>query len=136
MTRAKLAVRYALVTAATLLVAGLTWWAVQVHAELSEKAVYAALQGVEIDSRDHQLKTPAIIQNAGDAGEVLGLSTGDPKFPYTWISLSELGSKGEVLEVSPTDKIVNSCLMVVKSLHGHNVNPAVRQSLVGRCSQP
>ena len=100
---------------------------------VDEKAAYAALQGIEMTHRNLLLKTPIVIVDGGDAGEVLGLRNPDRDFPYTWISLSHVGPDGNVLMVSEGDRIQDRCGSIGSSLKDKKPNPAVTAFLARIC---
>jgi hypothetical protein len=100
---------------------------------IDEKAAYAALQGIEMDHRNLSVKTPIVIVDGGDAGEVLGLRNPNKNFPYTWISLNHVGPDGSVLVVSDGDKILDYCGSIQASLKQEKPDPVVVAFLAHVC---
>ena len=128
--------KVALVGAALSVLTIFGWYVFQVNAELGTKSVYAALQTIEWEHRDHHFSTPMIIQDGGDAGVVLGLEVYDKSAPYTWVSTTNTGPNGEVLAAPTTDRVATSCLEISKALSGRSVRPTVKRFLNERCARP
>ncbi|QUP56902.1 hypothetical protein GO998_25105 (plasmid) [Ralstonia syzygii] len=103
--------------------------------ELGEKDLYAALQAAEIDGRS--VKTPGqpiFIENAYGSGyALLGLPSGNERFPYVWVALNHASSNGDVLKIPSGPSGVVSCNYVASLATRTKVDAGVLRYLKSIC---
>jgi hypothetical protein len=129
--------RRAAVAATTIVVGGLvlaaTWFVATTAENAHDKAIFAALQGVEADSRTRILNTPLVLMDGGDAGEVLGVSTTTGDFPYCWVSLTKTSAAGDAMALD-CGKWTSRCRDVEAVLHGRPLPSPVHRLISKRCA--
>ena len=82
------------------------------HGELASKDDYAYLQNIEFQYRHSKpFDQPLLLHSARPDRDVLGLPTGDEKFPRSWLLLNET-IDGKVLMVPEKMNVHVSCRFV------------------------
>jgi hypothetical protein len=102
-----------------------------IRPQVSEKAIYATLQGIEVNNRDKVIATPKIIDSGRD-GIVLGVRNSDRRFPYSWISLSKV-SDGNLFMVPESQIITDGCDRLDEAVRGLRVNRHALRLIKLRC---
>jgi hypothetical protein len=99
-----------------------------------DKAIYATLQGIEIETRGRDLHTPVVLRNSGDAGDVLGVRSTSARFPYCWVSLTKTGADGEVMALDCKGWATH-CDDIEAAIRGGVLPAPVRQFVAERCAK-
>ncbi|WP_410210184.1 hypothetical protein [Aquirhabdus sp.] len=117
-------------------IAGYFYW-IMAHGELSTKADYALLQGIEFEHRNLTGQAnPVVITSTttGIRAVVLGLATQDSHYPRTWILLNRVDADGKILMVPQVPNILVDCQYVALLKTENEINPKVLYFLQEKCS--
>ena len=93
-------------------------WAMFRSDEVVEKSVWAVLQGVEAQHRNlADRTTPMTLENANGSGfTVVGLPTGDARFPRAWLIVNKT-TPGARVKILPPDIAVQVSCSYVDEIH-------------------
>ncbi len=73
------------------------------------KSILASLQGLEVQHRQQQIRTPDLFGTYHDTGPVIVLATRDHRFPYAWIAATVPSCDGQLCMVSGYASIDITC---------------------------
>lgn len=127
-----------LIAVTVLIVLGLSggaywyWHSVLSAGELGSKDAYSYLQGVEFKYRGSSVDaTPMLLRGEDPSRDVLGLPTGDDRFPRAWLLLNRVKEDGSVLLIPEGLPIHVSCAYVESVTP---IDDRVRQFLLRTCA--
>lgn len=103
--------------------------------ELGEKDVYATLQAAELEGRATRvMREPVILDKVHGSGYVLlGLPTGNERYPSVWIVLNRTSRDGSVFQMPQNLRGSVSCDFVVGLSTRANVENGVLRYLESIC---
>ncbi|MGO9513825.1 MAG: hypothetical protein ACLP2F_09325 [Steroidobacteraceae bacterium] len=104
--------------------------------DLRRADAWTVLQGVEASERAAQdPHEPVFMENAGGSKyTLLGLPTGDAKFPLAWIILNESSADGFLKMVPKVRKVQVSCAYVEGLMAKTAVTPGAARYLKSACT--
>ncbi len=100
--------------------------------ELGDKEKYALLQTVEVKNRNEIVPTDLILKrNAeGTKFDILGIPTGDDKYPMTWVLLNGVDYKDGVISLPPAMPMKKRCEQLLALFKAVDVRSEVRLHLI------
>jgi len=126
--------------AVLLLVGGLAVSLLQHYRERGaiDAPIYADLQQIEFEHRSAKLAGALFLLGSGAAGDVIGMPSGDARFPNAWLAADKTLPDGAVYLVPRNAGFAATCAGVTKLLAAladtRPVSPRVREFLSHHCS--
>jgi len=125
-----------LLGAALLVMVGMYFWHIFHHGELPEAPYWAALQGVEYESRSAEDASLLLRSNIGGTGaDAVGLRSQSSSYPRVWVILNETDSDGEPYVMPRGVPFAADCHQLERQISGRRVEPSVRSLLFRGCTE-
>ncbi len=104
-------------------------------AEIGQAQAWTVLQGVELRHRaDPDATSPLLLPNPLHSRyTVLGLPTGNARFPRAWIILDQWTPNSSMKMIPATARIRVTCGFVEQLFRSADVEPTVKRYLRARC---
>jgi hypothetical protein len=124
-----------------IIVAGVIAWWVTVHwfgrgtREILDAPLYAEMQAIEISHRSDPGVEPIFLRRAVRGRyDIVGLPSGNPKFPLTWILLNSGGGTKSIYIMPPAAGLQVHCQYIVTLNLRTKVDSAVESLLRSKCT--